>query len=220
MKRIWMCVLCGLLSVESGAVMAGVTNVTDVDARDAGDAVSDVHQFLGRQLRLEERLHENAATSPVQNLTPPPVSGADRDFIEQMKTLRNPVLSQAKKPVPEALYFVSFSVPTAGLKRMVAEADRFHIPATIRGMVGETMMQTTRAVRELVEESNRGGVEINPPAFQTWGITSVPVLIVTCGNGQHDRISGNIRLQEALERIAKDGDCPEVAQKLLDGAKS
>ena len=118
------------------------------------------------------------------------------------------------KPVPQALYFVSFSIPQTGLKRLILDADRFGIPATLRGMVNNDMRQTANAVLQLVNEDQRGGVQIDPQAFRRYGINAVPALVVTCGE-TYDRIAGNLALREALTKIAESGDCADTAKAIL-----
>ncbi|ELY1973033.1 type-F conjugative transfer system pilin assembly protein TrbC [Aeromonas salmonicida] len=118
------------------------------------------------------------------------------------------------KPVPQALYFVSFSIPQTGLKRLILDADRFGIPATLRGMVNNDMRQTANAVLQLVNEDQRGGVQIDPQAFRRYGINAVPALVVTCGE-TYDRIAGNLALQQALTKVAESGDCADTAKAIL-----
>lgn len=118
------------------------------------------------------------------------------------------------KPVPQALYFVSFSIPQTGLKRLILDADRFGIPATLRGMVNNDMRQTANAVLQLVNEDQRGGVQIDPQAFRRYGINAVPALVVTCGE-TYDRIAGNLALQQALTKVAESGECADTAKAIL-----
>lgn len=118
------------------------------------------------------------------------------------------------KPVPQALYFVSFSIPQTGLKRLILDADRFGIPATLRGMVNNDMRQTANAVLQLVNEDQRGGVQIDPQAFRRYGINAVPALVVTCGE-TYDRIAGNLALQQALTKVAESGECAGTAKAIL-----
>lgn len=118
------------------------------------------------------------------------------------------------KPVPQALYFVSFSIPQTGLKRLILDADRFGIPATLRGMVNNDMRQTANAVLQLVNEEQRGGVQIDPQAFRRYGINAVPALVVTCGE-TYDRIAGNLALQQALTKVAESGECADTAKAIL-----
>ncbi|MGL6051545.1 MAG: type-F conjugative transfer system pilin assembly protein TrbC [Aeromonas salmonicida] len=118
------------------------------------------------------------------------------------------------KPVPQALYFVSFSIPQTGLKRLILDADRFGIPATLRGMVNNDMRQTANSVLQLVNEDQRGGVQIDPQAFRRYGINAVPALVVTCGE-TYDRIAGNLALQQALTKVAESGECADTAKAIL-----
>ncbi|HGY1085465.1 TPA: type-F conjugative transfer system pilin assembly protein TrbC [Aeromonas salmonicida] len=118
------------------------------------------------------------------------------------------------KPVPQALYFVSFSIPQTGLKRLILDADLFGIPATLRGMVNNDMRQTANAVLQLVNEDQRGGVQIDPQAFRRYGINAVPALVVTCGE-TYDRIAGNLALQQALTKVAESGECAGTAKAIL-----
>ncbi|ASI21519.1 TPA: type-F conjugative transfer system pilin assembly protein TrbC [Aeromonas salmonicida] len=118
------------------------------------------------------------------------------------------------KPVPQALYFVSFSIPQTGLKRLILDADRFGIPATLRGMINNDMRQTANAVLQLVNEDQRGGVQIDPQAFRRYGINAVPALVVTCGE-TYDHIAGNLALQQALTKVAESGECADTAKAIL-----
>jgi len=120
-------------------------------------------------------------------------------------------------PAPQALYFVSFSIPKEGLAQMVADAHRLRIPAVLRGMVDNDMRVTANAVLDLLKENPKGGVQLDPTAFQKFNITAVPTLVVTC-DGRHDRIAGSIRIDDALKKIAESGDCAAVARQLLTGA--
>ena len=122
--------------------------------------------------------------------------------------------TQQGKPTPQAFYFVSFSIPEEGLKRLILDADAFGIPATLRGMVKGEMRETANAVLRLVNEDKRGGVQIDPTSFGTYGINAVPALVVTC-SGQYDRIAGNLALREALTKIAESGDCADTAKAIL-----
>ncbi|WP_438403882.1 type-F conjugative transfer system pilin assembly protein TrbC, partial [Aeromonas veronii] len=96
----------------------------------------------------------------------------------------------------------------------IMDADTFGIPATLRGMVKGDMRETANAVLRLVNEDKRGGVQIDPKAFGTYGINAVPALVVTC-DGRYDRVAGNLALREALTKIAESGDCADTAKNIL-----
>lgn len=112
------------------------------------------------------------------------------------------------------IYFVSFSIPEAGLKQMVPEATQLGIPSLINGLIDNDFRKTASAVFELTKDSGEGGVQIDPKTFAQYGITQVPALVVRCEQG-FDVMYGNIRLISAIERIASSGDCHQVAQDWL-----
>ncbi|MEC9584408.1 type-F conjugative transfer system pilin assembly protein TrbC [Escherichia coli] len=89
-------------------------------------------------------------------------------------------------------------------------------PATLRGMVNNDLKATAEAVLSLVKDGATDGVQIDPTLFSQYGIRSVPALVVFCSQG-HDIIRGNLRVRQALEKVAATGDCRQVAQGLLDG---
>lgn len=201
MKRITIFVATTLLT---GTVMAADNGETQA--------------FLSEQMKLRDSL--SAAPKPALDFLQkqnPQLKMPDQTFIEAMQQQQRQQFEGEEKAVPKALYFVSFSIPEEGLKAMVNDADRFHIPATLRGMVNNDMRQTANAVLRLVTEDKRGGVQIDPMSFRTFGINAVPALVVTC-EGKFDRIAGNINLTDALKHIAEKGECAETAQEILKEA--
>jgi conjugal transfer pilus assembly protein TrbC len=176
---------------------------------------TDTQEFLNEQMKLRDSL----STSPKPALDflqkqNPQLKMPDQAFIDEMQQRQRQQFEGEEKPTPKAIYFVSFSIPEEGLKIMVNEADRLHIPATLRGMVNNDMRQTANAVVRLITEDKRGGVQIDPMSFRTFGISAVPALVVTC-EGKFDRIAGNINLIDALKHVAEKGECAETAQALL-----
>ncbi|EFM2171914.1 type-F conjugative transfer system pilin assembly protein TrbC [Escherichia coli] len=90
------------------------------------------------------------------------------------------------------------------------------IPATLRGMVNNDLKTTAEAVLSLVKDGATDGVQIDPTLFSQYGIRSVPALVVFCSQG-YDIIRGNLRVGQALEKVAATGDCRQVAHDLLAG---
>lgn len=142
-----------------------------------------------------------------------PLKGEDTQWAGEMRQRLQRGLA-TDKPVPPALYLVSFSIPEDGLKQMLSGARRFGIPVAVRGLVHNSFRDTVQAVFRLSKGTNQGGVEIDPRPFTRYGIQSVPVLILTCGE-QRDLLYGNQRIADSLEEIAREGDCRNVAKTLL-----
>ncbi|SMG60303.1 type-F conjugative transfer system pilin assembly protein TrbC [Cedecea sp. NFIX57] len=181
--------------------------------------VPDDRAFLSQLQENAARLRHQDLSSVVGALPAGQLSGADRDFIARLQQQQQTRLAQgAAKPQPAIQYFVSFSIPREGLAIMLADADRLHIPVSIRGMINNNFRQTVSAVFDMARNGNRGGVQINPVGFRQFGITAVPALVVTC-EGHTDRIAGDIRLDALLEKVAKEGDCAPVARHALETAR-
>ncbi|EDT7035988.1 type-F conjugative transfer system pilin assembly protein TrbC [Salmonella enterica subsp. enterica] len=176
-------------------------------------------QFLKQQENLSRQLREKPDHQlkawAEQQVLENPLQRSDNHFLDEL--VRKQQASQDGKPRQGALYFVSFSIPEEGLKRMLGETRHYGIPATLRGMVNNDLKTTAEAVLSLVKDDATDGVQIDPTLFSQYGIRSVPALVVFCSQG-HDIIRGNLRVGQALEKVATTGDCRQVAQGLLERA--
>lgn len=174
-------------------------------------------EWLKQQENISEQLRnkpqpemENWLKQQMQNNS---LNNQDRNFIHKLAQQQQQ--ADQSKPETSAIYFVSFSIPEEGLQRMFAETRRYAIPATLRGLVNNDMKQTVDAVSQLVQNGATEGIQIDPTLYSQYGITSVPALVVRCENG-FDVIRGNLRLEQALQKMVSQGDCSDVAQQLLD----
>ncbi|EJN7553252.1 type-F conjugative transfer system pilin assembly protein TrbC, partial [Escherichia coli] len=141
--------LAALLMMLNGAVMAS-ENVNTPENR----------QFLKQQENLSRQLrekpdHQLKAWAEKQVLENP-LQRSDNHFLDEL--VRKQQASQDGKPRQGALYFVSFSIPEEGLKRMLGETRHFGIPATLRGMVNNDLKTTAEAVLSLVKDGATDGV--------------------------------------------------------------
>jgi conjugal transfer pilus assembly protein TrbC len=123
---------------------------------------------------------------------------------------------QAERGTFPAIYFVSLGIPREGLLPMLQDARRFSIPATIRGLLNNDMRRTAAAIFELSKEDKAVGVQIDPTLYSDYHIGVVPALVVTCP-GHYDVIRGSLPLEEALEKVARSGDCAATARQILAG---
>ena len=143
-------------------------------------------QFLKQQETLSQQLREKPDIQlqawAEQQVRANPLQHSDNQFLDEL--VRKQQAAQKDKPQQGAVYFVSFSIPEEGLKRMLGETRHY-------------------------------GVQIDPTLFSQYGIRSVPALVVFCSQG-HDIIRGNLRVRQALEKVATAGDCRQVARALLN----
>ncbi|HFD3737952.1 TPA: type-F conjugative transfer system pilin assembly protein TrbC [Pseudomonas aeruginosa] len=182
-------------------------------------ALTDDQQFLEQLRDQSAALLEQSL--PPDGFKPPEISAKDKAWIDSLLAKQQQAQQQAvdaakAQAVQESpfVYFVSFSIPEAGLKQMVPEATQLGIPTLINGLIDNDFRKTASAVFELTKDSGEGGVQIDPKTFAQYGITQVPALVVRCEQG-FDVMYGNIRLVSAIERIASSGDCHQVAQDWL-----
>ncbi|EGF6448565.1 type-F conjugative transfer system pilin assembly protein TrbC [Salmonella enterica subsp. enterica] len=176
-------------------------------------------QFFKEQENLSQQRRDNPdrplqswAEQQVRNN---PLTQSDRGFLDDL--VQKQQTTGKEKTREGTFYFVSFSIPEEGLRRMLGETRRYGIPATLRGMVDNDLKTTADAVQSLVKDGVTEGVQIDPTLFTEYSIRSVPALVVYCGQG-YDVIRGNLRVKTALEKVATTGECRQVAQGVLDGA--
>ncbi|PKE27603.1 type-F conjugative transfer system pilin assembly protein TrbC [Rahnella sp. AA] len=122
--------------------------------------------------------------------------------------------NSADRPTPLAVYFVSLGIPEEGLLPMLADARRFGIPATLRGLLDNDFRKTASVMFELSKKDKEAGVQIDPTLYQQFGIKAVPALVVTC-SGKFDVLYGSLPIRQALEEVRQRGDCAGTAAKLL-----
>lgn len=188
----------------------------------ASDAVNTVEnrQFLKQQETLSQQLRDRPDTQlktwAEQQIQNNPLQQSDRHYLDDL--VRKQQSLQTEKPASGAVYFVSFSIPEEGLKRMLGETRRYGIPATLRGMLNNDLKATADAVLSLVKDGATDGVQIDPTLFSEYHVRSVPALVVFCDRG-YDIIRGNLRVKQALEKVATAGDCRQVAGEILQQNK-
>lgn len=172
--------------------------------------------WLREQEKRSADLHQNTPVPEfLRNQPPRSLSQDDQSFIDQLAAKQRQ--DATEQPAEGALYFVSFAIPEEGMRRMLQEARRFGIPATLRGMVNGDMRETVLRVQKLVEAGGIDGVQIDPQPYTQYDVTAVPALVVRCAAG-FDVVRGNLLMAQALKKVAKEGDCAATAQALLDKA--
>lgn len=101
--------------------------------------------------------------------------------------------------------FVSFSMPEPLLEQCLAESARLHIPAILNGLIDNSMPKTIQRIEVLSKVVPNLNLQIDPTAFERFGIQQVPALVVDNGH-DFDVLYGNLSLREGLMRIAGHGD--------------
>ena len=108
-------------------------------------------------------------------------------------------------------------MPQALLMDTLKDSARLHIPAQLNGLHHNSMMETANLVSALSNEVPNLQLQIDPTAFERFGITQVPALVVD-DRECFDVVYGHLPLKEGLERIAIHGECGfsiDVLQELI-----
>lgn len=131
---------------------------------------------------------------------------------EKYKHLGRAAIPQ--KGQADLLVLVSLSMPRAALVRMAEQAERAGATLVFRGLKGDSMMKMGEEIKSILGSRNVS-VAIHPPAFQQFGVTRVPTVIIArpeAGNlldngrskpGTFVKVSGDVSLDYALEYIER-----------------
>jgi conjugal transfer pilus assembly protein TrbC len=113
---------------------------------------------------------------------------------------------------PELLVFVSFSMPHESLVRLAEQARRADAVLVFRGLAGATLREMTSRLVPLTKAG--AAMQINPQAFARFGIKAAPTFVLAEGEescaestceGRAQLVSGDVSLDFALERLARQG---------------
>ena len=175
-------------------------------------ADTDNKAFFNDMLQMDRARH--SVLNGPDFARAPALSAQDADYIALLKEQQQ---RQARPDdnAPAAIMFVSFAMPEDDLRERVKDAADLGVTVSLRGMVNGDMRQTGTRMAQLVKETNKGGMQIDPVAFRRYGVTSVPTLIVKC-DALSDRVLGDINLRDALKKVAEAGDCAAFAETLLN----
>lgn len=197
-------ILSVLVTCASQALASEQTSVSASDR----DWMKQQQQSMNT---LKQNLQGQALPLPAEQQAL--ISRLQGDIASQQAAREN----DEKRTFP-AMYFVSLGLPREGLLPMLKEANRYGVPATLRGLVNNDLRQTASAMFELAKEDKNIGVQIDPTLYTEYHITTIPALVVTCP-GRFDVIRGSLPLKQALEKVAESGDCAATAKQILEAAQ-
>ncbi len=120
------------------------------------------------------------------------------------------------------LVFVSFSMPKQSLQAWARQAKKAGGTLVLRGLVENSLRKTLLQIKDVLGAENLNTLNIDPVAFETFGIHTVPAVIVTnqtevpalalSDTPRFDVIYGDVGLAYALKKIAEDGEQQTEAQ--------
>jgi len=107
--------------------------------------------------------------------------------------------------------FVTLSMPN--LKALVADAKRYNAALVIQGLKDNSFMKTANHLKEILKEESEG-ILIDPTLFRKYNVKKAPTFVIATDDA-YDKLSGNVSIQYALNKIASDGELGHLAKELL-----
>lgn len=132
------------------------------------------------------------------------------------------------KPRPNLQIFVSSSMSKSLLKDYAREASLYGGVLVFRGLPDGSMMKLLKLVNDISHEDFPAAMQIDDQSFEHYAIDAVPAIILSQGQDfgvisnsipAHDKMSGNVSIEYALECFAKSGDLADKASELLRDGK-
>ena len=114
----------------------------------------------------------------------------------------------------KVLIFVSLSMPEQSLKLWAEQASKVNGKLLLRGFVEDSLQKTTEETLRIFKEP-KADFLIHPEAFDRFGIEKVPAVVIAkpddcladdCPAPDFDVVYGDTSLEDALNKIASDGE--------------
>lgn len=120
---------------------------------------------------------------------------------------------------PRFIAFASLSMPPQALRDMITRVNAAGGVVVLRGFPAGSAKLLTEALRKVaLDQDQMGSVGIDPRLFRAFNVTAVPTYVVASTDFDlcdgfdcqtqvppHDRLSGNVTADFALETIARGG---------------
>ncbi len=125
------------------------------------------------------------------------------------------------KAGPRVLIFVSFAMPEATLQRLVDQAARAGATLVLRGLINGSIRDTVTRMQALIG-SRRVAVQIDPEAFDRYGIEMTPTFVLVmqgagnepctsraCSSSRQSvKVAGDVTLDYAMQYLSRRSQGP------------
>lgn len=106
-----------------------------------------------------------------------------------------------KNPKDGILIFVSFSMPKASLIELNKQAQKYNATLVMRGIYKNSFSEMRKKILEI--SSDGLSINIDPKAFEQYNIKQVPTFVLIDKNKEINRLSGNVSLDYAHEKLSE-----------------
>ncbi len=106
-----------------------------------------------------------------------------------------------KNPDSGIFVFVSFSMPKASLIELNNQAQKYNATLVMRGIYKNSFREMRKKILEI--SSDGLSINIDPKAFEQYNIKQVPTFVLIDKNKEINRLSGNVSLDYAYEKLSE-----------------
>lgn len=192
---------------------AGEAEALAAAARTRAKAVLDQADATADQAKAHGQMYVQAnPTSAPQSSDP------IFDFDEMVATAGTAAKGDLGE-APRFIAFASLSMPPQALRDMITRVNAAGGVVALRGFPAGSAKVLTEALRKVaLDQEQMGSVGIDPRLFRAFNVTAVPTYVVASTDFDlcdgfdcrtqvppHDRLSGNVTADFALETIARGG---------------
>ena len=171
-------------------------------------------------------------TPRIENLPQPATRmPIDLEAISKGFDVQNGAHASAMSPGkagPKVLIFVSFAMPEATLQRLVDQAALAGATLVLRGLVNGSIRDTVTRMHALIG-SRRVAVQIDPEAFDRYGISRTPTFVLvmpsagaeSCQSSKGDlpqtfaKVVGDVTLAHALQYLERIQSQDSIRQRSI-----
>lgn len=188
--------------IATPVLAQGSAAVTDADvdrAKHSQPAISD-KDIERAQQRYRMPSDEELARVPVPgapnlDVLPVPKNGHPIDLEALARSYQNNaeqmVAAQGLSTRPALLIFVSFSLPEATLGRLADQAARSGATLVLRGLIDGSLRATVARTQKLIGK-RQVAMQIDPQAFDRFGVVQVPTFVIVRGGAQGKPCAGQL----------------------------
>lgn len=220
-----------LITAASCAVSVSSAFGQDKDISELVDIGKEKFESIeSLDLKTNEDLLE-AARERIRAMELPQVdTGKAGDFFGEEFQIRKIEALQSSAH-PSLYVFISFSIKDTLIEEYIADAVAAGGVVVLGGLHNDSFKATVDKISEFVVDAggaSKGGVVIDPKAFETFGVSVVPTILLAkeqlsaCTSQYclrdvplHDRLTGAVSIEYALRLFSREGDLKAEAKEKL-----
>ncbi len=158
-----------------------------------------------RKYKLKQALSEIVSSSAaLSSSTTKPLEKTGKCYVNEL----------SNEDGPSFYVFITLGMPDEtliALSQNLAKAQGIFV---LQGLPENSFKQFASRIYALRQQGMLAPIQINPPLFNKYKVSSVPCFVVT-EEDTFDKIAGNISLEYALEKLAKDGETTKAKELWL-----